>query len=481
MNTQVKVLIGCVGALVVLSGALVLALLAPAKEEATTESGTELVLSEVRTVKVQHAGGVGDIVVQREGDDFSVEGLGDVAVSENASVLIGQAEGLQSAREITPAEDLAQFGLETPDVTAEITTEQGKQTLQLGDDAVSSSGRYALLDGKVYLITSPTDAFSYGLTDYASAVVTAPLEGEETIQTIRLTRGETVMELSYVPETSAPSSVAAQSSGDASSTQSGSSEAASQVQSSADASSAQSEPETIPAFYRLTAPVAAEVSEQDVTRWAGAAFGLSAQSVVELNADEAILEQYGLTNPETTLLLTASSGKTLELLTSAPVGDAVHLMQKDGKAIYRLTAPEVPWRTVTVDTLTGSLFTAIGRDDVTALLIEASDKSYDFAMNSGESSVNGSSVAAEAYQAVRDALFAISPQYVENVQPTLEPVVVATLTYRSGERDVLRLLPTGTGSVYLELNGEICAVSPESTATELLRLCEEAVAPKAEP
>lgn len=454
-----KILLGCVGVLLVLSGLLAAALMAPDQAETSSEERIPLISGDVTSVTVNNEKGTVRLV-NRDGR-FAIEGMEDLPASDNAAALAGQAGGLEALRDIPPAEDLEQFGLAEPAVTAAIETSQGSHRLALGGEAPASSGRYAALDGKVYLIGEDAlSAFAYGPEDYVSVQVTEPLDQDGAVESVTLNHGTEILSFTYVPEKTAPQSVKEEAS------------------SSGDASTDEAQ-ETIPAFYRMTAPLALDLEKYDVSGWANGAFGLSAQRVEVIRPDETELAAYGLDNPETVLTAANTAGDTVKLLASAPVNGSCYLMREGVPLIYRVSQSDVPWRTVSVETLTKSVFGPVDAAGISILEIEGQGAQYRFVRENGSVTAGGKSVTETAFEQVVDAALRMPPAFLgEASVPTLEPAMTVKVSYADPEResDTLRLIPTGTGGLYLERNGEIRFTTQESAVQTLLDACESALA-----
>lgn len=474
MNKQMKILLGCVAMLCVLSGLVALVFMAPGKEEAV--SGDEpMPLLAGKVDKVSVTNEQGEVLLTRQGEAFAVEGLEGLPLSENAAVLASQAGGLEAVREIVPADNLAQYGLDRPAATAAIDLAGETHTLKLGGEAPSSSGRYAELHGKVYLIRDEgLTAFAYGQEDYVSTQVTDILDAEETVEQITLMRENMPLIFTYVPETEAPEE--STGSDEVSGTQSISGE------SGGDADAAQAS-EPLPAYYRLTTPVETDLDKYDVSVWANRAFGLIAREIEIIRPDAGQLAEYGLDSPETVLTVTSSSGETIKLSSSAPMEGICFLMRDDVPVIYRVSQADVPWRTVTVETLTHSVFGPLENSQIKTLTIRGMGLEYLFTRENSAILLNGKeAVEEEAFDKVIDAALRIPPEFLgETASPTLEPAVTITVSYmESGKSDdTLWLIPTGSGSLYLELNGETRYTAQESYAQALLEACEAAASPAA--
>lgn len=446
MNKQVKILAGCIAALLLLVGALAAALLIPKPDDAAPQEETlALAMGEITAVTVANESGA--VELTKTVDGYAVKGLEGLPLSENAATLAGQAENLEAVREIAPEGGMEPFGLASPRATVTIETSEGTRTLTLGNESPTAGQSYAALDGKVYLMkNSALTAFAYGLEDYVSPLVSDPLDSESHVDKITLRRGEETLAFSYVPEVPAPED---------------------------------GEKEAVPAYYRLTSPVEADVELYKVSTWANGAFGMSAQGVAAVNPGRDALAAYGLDAPETEVTLTSSAGDTLKLSVSAPREGVCYLLREGVPLIYRVSQADVGWRTATVETLTGSVFPPMEDEAVAGLEIRGQGEDYRFTRENGAVRAGGKTVTEDRFAQVIDAALRIPPEYLgETAQPSLEPALTITVSYteEGRESDTLRLIPTGSGSLYLELNGEARFTARESYLGALLQACADALA-----
>lgn len=86
----------------------------------------------------------------------------DSALLESMAATLGD---VTAYRTIEGVDDLSQYGLDEPEVSVTVTTQDGDYTLAIGDETTMGGQRYASTgDGSVYLVDSSLlDSFSYGL------------------------------------------------------------------------------------------------------------------------------------------------------------------------------------------------------------------------------------------------------------------------------------------------------------------------------
>ena len=204
---------------------------------------------------------------------------------------------------------------------------------------------------------------------------------------------------------------------------------------------------------------------------------MSAQAVEEIDPSEEILEKYGLAQPETSVTLTSSSGETIQLFASAPRDGKCYLMREGIPLVYRVSQADAGWRTATIETVTGSVFLPGKKENIVSLAVEGQGKSYSFLRDGDQITCNGKPVPTEAFEKVLESATEIPPEFLgETAQPALEPALTIEAGYRENEKDILRLIPTGTGSLYLEFNGTARFTARESYLEALLEACEAALA-----
>lgn len=441
MNQQVKILAGCAAALLVLAGILIAVFKLPKKAE-SMEGTIPLNSGEVMAVTVTNANGT--IELTKKDGEWAVKGLEKFSLSENAFTLANQAASLEAIREIPPTGNLEQYGLTEPEADAQIETSQGSRHLEIGGQSPAAGQRYVRLDGHIYLMdNAKVTAFLYSLNQFISTQVSDPLSSDDNVERIELKHGNETIQFRFVPE-------AFQGSGE--------------------------NEKVTPAHYRLTSPIEADIGQYEVSIWANGAFGLSAQAVEAMDPNEEILEKYGLAQPETSITLTSTSGQTIQLSASAPRDGKCYLMREGIPLIYRVSQADAGWRTATIETVTGSVFLPGKKESIISLKIEGQGKAYSFLRDGDQITCNGKSVKAEDFEQVLESATGMPPEFLgETAQPVLEPALKIEAGYGEGEKDILRLIPTGTGSLYLEWNGTARFTARESYLDALLEACEKAM------
>ena len=107
MNQQIKILAGCGAALLVLAGLLIAVFMLPKKAESIEET---IPLNDGEVMAVTVVNEYGTIELTKKDEKWTIKGLEKFSLSENAFTLAEQAASLEAVREISPSEDLKQYG-----------------------------------------------------------------------------------------------------------------------------------------------------------------------------------------------------------------------------------------------------------------------------------------------------------------------------------------------------------------------------------
>lgn len=88
---------------------------------------------------------------------------------------------------------------------------------------------------------------------------------------------------------------------------------------------------------------------------------------------------------------------------------------------------------------------------------------------------NGQSVDRELFDKLYQAVTSIPPERMSSGQPELEPALTMTVSYRDSSRpeDRFELIPNGSGSVYLRLNGKIRYTASQQLVYQILQNCQQ--------
>jgi hypothetical protein len=119
------------------------------------------------------------LTLKLDGDQWICEGNEEVDVDESSiNTMLTALTGLAYTEQIEDAEELSEYGLETPQNTVSIKTTDGEYTFYLGDENSYTGDYYVMVEGDASVYTVSTDIaayFSYSLED-----ITAEEEATDT-------------------------------------------------------------------------------------------------------------------------------------------------------------------------------------------------------------------------------------------------------------------------------------------------------------
>jgi hypothetical protein len=471
MKNQIRSLIFSLTALVALVAlVLVFKYALPAKVEATATPRVETVqlisLSEedIQSIDVKTASGVW--TATRSNGNLTIPVLQNYPLdSTKLKSLLTSAASLEASREIGQDNlQLADYGLDQPIAQVQIFTGGGKQLqFMIGNQAPASLGTYVLMNNTVYLVDPyAVSAFLLQSTDYISLDVTEPLPYGAEVQTIDISQNGADISLSYVPEQPIPtpeSSAAVESTPQA--TQAATTSTASN-----------------PAHYVMTSPVTADVSYKDVTLWSGSGnlTGLSASSIAALDPDAAKLTEMGFDNPTSTLSYTTTTGSQVTLRVAGCDADYCNVMRDGINIIYQVDRSDLRWLDISPETLLAMLFPGLMPADVQSMVISnGTDKNFTLAVNGKQYMNNNIPITRDEFDAVANAIITIEP-YIENqaCDLSLPPTLTATLSLVDGSSHTLEMVPTGSSSLYLVVDGNCRFTSSEGAAHTILSAASQA-------
>jgi Na+-transporting NADH:ubiquinone oxidoreductase subunit NqrC len=119
------------------------------------------------------------LTLKLDGDQWICEGNEEVDIDETSiNTMLTALTGLAYTEQIEDAEELSEYGLETPQNTVSIKTTDGEYTFYLGDENSYTGDYYVMVEGdtSVYTVSTNISAyFSYSLED-----ITAEEEATDT-------------------------------------------------------------------------------------------------------------------------------------------------------------------------------------------------------------------------------------------------------------------------------------------------------------
>lgn len=478
MSKQTKTLIGCTLLLVLLLGGAAFALTwegVPEEETAASER-IELIKEEknqVSKIKLETDTEQIELINQGEEEGFSVTGLENMPLSTSAvNSIVEACINLEASQEIKTEEalDLALYGLESPAIKVQMDMQDGKAyQLAIGNEAPSYQGQYVLFNDKVYLIsTSVAMSFDQTLYDFVETQILPTKSSDVHIEELVLKNtGRPEIKLTYVPEETivtekepeegenvdaAPEDTAQNGEADAASVD------------TSESKETEVEEEVIPAYYKMTAPYAKDLTTYDVTSWADGLFSIYATAVEEIRVDEQKMKDYGFDDPLSVLEIKLSDGQNYRLNVTRQ-NDTYYMMREGTPIIYNVNQSDLSWLDITPITLTRNMFENRTSDDIASISVTTESETLNLIPD-------GKELTSEELKEVGNMIIAFTPTKVDPVESfNLQTVATITLSYKDGKTDRLELIPTGSGELYMVLNGVCEYTTNEWSFTSLLEKC----------
>lgn len=137
------------------------------KEEIKTSGETVLKIESAKVSALSWEVGDETLRFHRDGDWYYDDDEAFPVDEEAIDTLLEQFRSFGAAFTIENADDLSQYGLDAPECTITITTEDETYTILLGDYSTMDSQRYVSIgDGNVYLaVSDPLDVYDVALSD----------------------------------------------------------------------------------------------------------------------------------------------------------------------------------------------------------------------------------------------------------------------------------------------------------------------------
>jgi hypothetical protein len=381
--------------------------------------------------------------------------------------LLTSATNLEAIREIRGSDlKLADYGLEQPSAQVTITNTGGKQyQFSVGNAAPASLGTFVLMNSKVYLVaTDDVSIFQQSDFNFVSSAITQPLAYGDELQAIKIDQNGEDISLTYVAPQPTPTAAAV---------------TVTPGVSTPTAEAETTEEEVDLGHYVLNNPGNATVSYADVSAWAGSGnlIDLSASSVVELGPDATQLSNYGFDKPTSTITYTTSKGDSVTLRVTNCGSDSCYLMRDSVNMIYKVAKSSLRWLDISTESLLATLFPNLTTAEVQSVTItNGADKNYSLAVSGNSFTNNNVSITENEFDSVVKAVLSITPYVNESgtCDTSLSPSLTVTLTLKNGTKHMLDMIPTGSGSLYLVLDGNCRFTGSEDAVQSLLTTASQA-------
>lgn len=235
-------------------------------------------------------------------------------------------------------------------------------------------------------------------------------------------------------------------------------------------------------IYTMTTPLIQTISEESAAQVTEGLFSLYGNSVIAVKPTAQQMAEYRLDEPYSIVSMQVDGVHAFTLRTSEPdANNYVYLMRDGSPLVYLVSASRLSWLEVQAEQLTQSIYQPSEPEEIAQLQIISPQGSYDFVVEAVEGeddeqvTCNGQSVDRELFDKLYQAVTSIPPERMSSGQPELEPALTMTVSYRDSSRpeDRFELIPNGSGSVYLRLNGKIRYTASQQLVYQILQNCQQ--------
>lgn len=303
----------------------------PAASSTPSQSLLDRDIGQVKAIEVENSQGSFTLVPVSggaAGEDFTLEGyqerdISNSQISATAHTLLS----LLYSKDLGQREDLDAFGLgsDAPQVSIRYTDGQ-TDTLFMGDTAPESVGHYVRKDGKVYIVSSvPQQVYGSKFDYFNTSIYTVPDRVEVTEDENGSSSETTALDILYSLRLSGENFPEPVEVTYTSSTISG---------------------------YLMTSPVTVETGNAAFEELMTSLKTLTAGKVVEAGITEALLEEYGLQEPEAAVEFDMNDSKHSLAVSKKDADGNRYLIADDTDLIYQVSNSLVEkWAETSITTL----------------------------------------------------------------------------------------------------------------------------------
>lgn len=461
MKKQVKTLVTCAIVFILLIGGVIAAMSWEGKqeEEDLTQAAIPLITTDrnqISQVSLETEDERIELVAKGEDGDFTVKGLEGAPLSkltiDNVMNTIINLEAVQKVEAAEPI-DLAMYGLDDPDVKLRLTLKDGKAfELAIGDDTPSYTGSYALFNEQLYIVGSSTAmSLEKTLYDFVDDQIVPLKDSDAYVEKVLLkNEGKPEIQLTYIPEeTVTTEKEEIEEADEIGATNAEDEPDTTETDTEADKDTEEdTEPEetVIPAYYKMTLPYEKDLTTYDVTAWTDGIFGMYADRVETVDISEEERRSFGFDEPISVIEITTSNEQTYKLTVSEH-NDNYYILCNDSTVLYSVGKEDLTWLDITPETLSKSIFGNTNSEDIARLHIQTDKEAFNIAP--GENNVTS-----EGFKEISQLIVSFPITKVPPVETfSLDTAAVITISYKDGKTDTLELIPTGSGELYMVLNG----------------------------
>ena len=315
------------------------------KIDVENETGKYTVLSSTPTVESENSSGT---LEKLTADTvYTLVGYEDMELNTGSpDTLADDASSVTATKIVNDGSKKSDFGFDSPRAVINVEYTSGdKKTIRVGDDAPSNKGAYLMIDGdeNVYLVESDSvDGFLGGAMEMLSKEIGKTADqDEDNIFTQMKFSGDIFdgkeVEFGY-PESGGFTET-----------------------------------------YVIKSPDKSVANEETVSYMLGSVRSLTAKSVIQVNADEASINKYGLDKPYVTVKAQYPDIKVNYKATKPDSEGNFYLLSNN--IIYQMNKESVPWVNYKYEQLFPTEVLSPDSDKVTKITVEANGKKYDFVVS----------------------------------------------------------------------------------------------------
>lgn len=321
---------------------------------------------------------------ENSGATYTLEGYEDINLNTSVvGTLANNANGMLSASTIEENPDnLSKFGLDSPEITVEVTYETGSRVkLFIGNETPKGGAKYVMTDesSTVYTVNSSTLAnYSKTLFDFVQSVVVENPDQSAypIVESLKIERED--IDYDILLEYDKKSDDEGYNGGTS-------------------------------ATHIMVEPVEAYISVERSTDITNGMFGLSSKGIYSVHSTEADIAETGLKEPFCTVTMDCDNDEDdYTLYLSEPFIDednvkCCYAMLKDGNVIYIVTADNAKWLTVKPIDIASRIFIASYVWNITDLKVECDGESHEFVIKPKNPDEKSGSPSAEDFVTTLDS------------------------------------------------------------------------------
>ncbi len=457
MNKKVKTLYIGFMAVIVLAAVMVLLLTFEPTEDqdsdALTSSDAGSVEDDVAfyTLIEEDANTCESIVVKNEYGEYTISKLGEEKWGDEAldgysllddsyTTLVNNLSLIDTnERVLEKVDNLAEYGLDNPRAEAVITFGTNEYTLKIGNETVEGGNYYTMLEGDdaLYAISVSTISGLFkSQYEYISKLLIESFDSEDTeaipdVTTFNVTRNDLDYDIA--------------------------------VEKAPEQTEEEAEFTAVYNTYIMSSPINAEVSSTSAEEFIFTLFGLTANSVVAIDAQDK-MEEYGFNAPTCTVDMVYDSRNVNLVVGSKVEGseDEYYLLYNDNNVVYTVSEASIAVISYDPNDIMSKLAVLpfINSVDKIVLTYEGNEDVFDLEGAEDEltATLNGDALETELFKDFYQLLLSVSIDEMNFVEPEGEPIMSIEYFYRENdlgkETELVEMFLVEDRNMIIKVNGD---------------------------